>query len=40
MNVLFFINGRINRNDLCRIDKHLNVIIFVFGGEQPRSGLH
>ena len=35
MNVLFFISGRITRND-----KPLNVTIFVVGGVQPRSGFH
>jgi hypothetical protein len=38
--VLFFIIGRITRNDLCRNDKPLNVTIFVAGGVQPQSGLH
>ena len=40
MIVLFFISGRITRNDLCRNDKPLNVTIFVAGGVQPQSGLH
>lgn len=40
MNVLFFINGRITRNDLCRNDNPLNVTVFVVGGVQPRNGLH